>query len=163
MRKCFKTQALGRPIQPPIPVVPLPHSVNNFHPFTYAPSLQGDLMGTPRIFGPKNPDMSPKAFVKALKHCWSLNPAFFVNDGIKTAFAATRLSGPAEIWFSVLEDRNDPCIDSWDLFESKFILELSTTRTEWQTRVGLVFLRQNTRNIAEFTAQFRSLSNQLNF
>lgn len=120
-------------------------------------------MGTPRIFGPKNPDMSPKTFIKAIKRCWALNPSFFVNDGIKIAFAATRLSGPAEDWFSVLEDRDDPGVDSWDHFEAKFINEFSTTRTEWQTRVDLVFLRQKSKTIAEYTSQFRSLANQLNF
>ena len=31
----------------PIFVATLPHSVNNFHPYTYTPSLQGDLIDTP--------------------------------------------------------------------------------------------------------------------
>lgn len=153
--------------QLPIPTQSL-HSVNNLQPFhqppvSYSPSIQGDLMGTPRVFGPRNPDMSPRTFIKAIKRCWALNPNFFINDAIKIAFAATRLSGSAEIWFSVLEDRDDPSIDNWDRFESNFVNEFSTTRNEWQTRVDLVFIRQKTKTINEYTAQFRTLSNQLNF
>lgn len=159
--------SLPQPHQSPHPQQPL-HSVNNLQtfpqpPVIYSQSLQGDLMGTPRIFGPRNPDMSPKTFIKAIKRCWALNPTFFVNDSIKIAFAATRLSGSAEIWFSVLEDRDDPSIDSWDHFESNFVNEFSTTRNEWQTRVDLVFIRQKTKTINEYTAHFRSLANQLNF
>ena len=127
------------------------------------PTHLGDLMGTPRIFGSKNPEMSPKTFLKAIKRCWSLNPSFFVNDTIKVAFTATRLSGSAELWFSVLEDRDDDCLDSWSAFEARFLIEFSTTRTEWQTRVDLVYLRQKNNPIAEYTSQFRSLANQLNF
>ena len=125
------TETLSQPIQPcPVSTTPLPQTINNVHPsqfinpsqYKYTPFLQGDLMGTPRVFGPKNPDISPKTFLKAIKRGWAFNPSFFINDDIKIAFAATRLSGPAEIWLSVLEDRDDPCFDSWDLSNDRLVL-----------------------------------------
>jgi len=118
----------------------------------------------PRIFGLRNnDDYSAKAFLKANKRCWSLNPLFFINDEIKIAFLSTRLAGTAEIWFSSLEDRNDPCLEYLNTFCDKFLLEFATTRTEWQIRVDLHTHRQGKRTISEFTSSFRALASQCNY
>lgn len=63
---------------------------------TVLPQHHGELMGAPRPYGGRT-DYSPKAFLKAMKRRWSLNPAFFINDDIKISYTISRLFGPAEI------------------------------------------------------------------
>ena len=121
-------------------------------------------MGTPRMFGLKNQtDYSINSFIKANKRCWALNPAFFITDELKIAFLSTRLAGAAEIWFSSLEDRDDPCLLDITSFMTKLQQEFATTRTEWQIRVDLHLHRQGKRTIAEYTSSFRALSNQCHY
>lgn len=128
------------------------------------PVHQGELMGAPRIFGLRNQnDYSAKSFVNAMQRCWALNPAFFISDLIKISYAATRLAGTAETWFSTLEERDDPCLDNWEKFKVKFLNEFSSTRTDWQNRVDLYTLKQGKLSIFEYTSSFRALSNSCNF
>ena len=139
----------------------------DLEPQKIAPSLpihQGELMGAPRIFGLRNQnDYSAKSFVNAMYRCWALNPAFFITDLIKIAYAATRLAGSAETWFSTLEERDDPCLVSWEKFRVKFLNEFSSTRTDWQNRVDLYTLKQGKLSIFEYTSSFRAYSNLCNF
>lgn len=70
---------------------------------------QGELMETLRFFGLNNQaEFSANSVLKANKWCWSLKPAFFINDERKNTYLSTRLAGIAEILFSTLEERPLP-------------------------------------------------------
>lgn len=124
---------------------------------------QSSLMGEPRSFSQSNSEYSSKLFLKAVKRCFTLNSVFFSNENTKVAYVATKLFGPAEIWFNVLDDRDDPCLCDFNAFERKFIDEFSSKRSEWQLRVDLYYLKQNSCSISEYTSKFRELANQLRF
>ena len=157
-------------IHVPSPLTILPQNQFNLSPSSLHPNLipcqnlsvnpspQIILTGIPKPFNPENSKLLPRTFLKSVKRCWLLNPSFFINDFVKITFTATLLSGPAEIWFSILEDRNDPSVDTWDLFELNFLNEFTVTRTKWKTRFELIYLRQDSNSIAEYTSRFRSLA-----
>jgi hypothetical protein len=77
------------------------------------------------------------------------------------AFVATRLEGAAAAWYAALEDRQDPCLHTWDAFTAELEAEFTITRTVWQTRHALLNLRQGEQSVQQFTLAFRALTNAL--
>lgn len=120
-----------------------------------------ELLGAPLIFGNNSKEYSATQFLSAFNRCIKLNPEFLSNLEFRLAYFGSKLGGIPQDWFSFLEERHDPILDSWTDLCTAFIKEFSVFRSQWQIRIEMHSIRQGSRSIVEYTNHFRSLSIKL--
>ena len=125
------------------------------------PLISGEIVGAPAIFGADTTTYTVVRFISAINRCRVLNRILAEDERFLLAFVATRLEGAAAAWYAALEDRQDPCLHTWDAFTAELEAEFTITRTVWQTRHAVLNLRQGEQSVQQFTLAFRALTNAL--
>ena len=61
-----------------------------------------------------------KGFLAKMNLVFMLNPERFAQDPIKVAYIISRLYGSAMNWAATLIENNDPCLNNYEAFTSRF-------------------------------------------
>ena len=104
-----------------------------------------------------------RQFLNSVKLQFSISPDRFPNDASKTGFVSSLLRGPALDWITPYLENQDPMLNSWAAFESKFKDMFDDPHRAKTAVNNLTQLRQGRRSVVAYAAEFRRIIMDANF
>jgi hypothetical protein len=131
---------------------------------TPAPAPSGTK--EPKISAPEhfNGDRAKTRYFLAQVHLvFVMQANRFPSDGTKTGYIASLLRGPAAAWVTPLIERNDPIMHDYNQFLAAFKQSFSHPDLAAEASRKLRALKQGSRPVAVYAAEFRRIASDLDW